>query len=354
MTKTVVATVQHSTCPGGAGAADYDHPVSTPSATTPAPPRARPLWRRLLRPLALALVLVFAAVYLVQEWPAVSDGLARLDWPHVVGALVAIAVGLAGAMLSWRAVLTGLGSRLPVLAAARVYFLGQLGKYVPGSVWPILAQAELSKEYGVPRSRAGLAALTQMMIGLVVGVVVAASTLAFASPDAFAQYWWLTLVAVAGIAALVPPVLNRLVALALRLTRRQGAGQVGTRSIVVSALWCLVMWAGFGVHLWLLALSIGADDDGRLFLICAGGYALAWVVGFVIVFLPAGAGAREAALVLALAPVLSRQDALTLAIVSRFLMLIGDGVSAGAAILAERGRRGAAQDLSAGPGTGSA
>ncbi len=334
--------------------ADYDQPVSSPNAAAPLATRAQPLWRRHLQPVALGLVLVFAGAYLVREWPAVSDGLARLDWPHLLGALGAIAVGLLGALLSWRAVLIGLGSRLPVLAAARVYFLGQLGKYVPGSVWPILAQAELSKEYGVPRARAGLAALTQMMIGLVVGVVVAASTLAFASPDAFATYWWLTLVAAVGVAALVPPVLNRLVALALRLTRRPGAGRVGVRPIVVSALWCLVMWAGFGVHLWLLALSIGAADDGRLFLICAGGYALAWVIGFVIVFLPAGAGAREAALVLALAPALNRQDALALAIVSRFLMLIGDGVCAGAAILAERGRRRSAERTGTSPGTGSA
>lgn len=301
---------------------------------------------------ALGLVAVFAAVFVVQEWSGFVAGLRRLDAASVTGAVLAILVGLICAMLSWRGVLTGLGSRLPVMAAARVYFLGQLGKYVPGSVWPIVAQAELSKEYGVPRSRAGLASLTQMLIGLVVGVCVAGSALALSSPEAFATYWWLVLVAVAGVVVLLPPVFNRLVALAFRLTRREPAGAVTGRAVLVPAVWCLGMWFAFGAHLWLLARAIGAPPEG-LFLVTTGGYALAWVVGFVIVFLPAGAGAREAALVLALAPVLPRQDALVLAVVSRFLMLAGDGVSAGAAILAEkaRARRGG---VSASGRTGSA
>ncbi|WP_431837323.1 lysylphosphatidylglycerol synthase transmembrane domain-containing protein [Cellulomonas sp. Y8] len=313
-----------------------DPPTATPTAAS------RPRWRNLLKWGALLVVAVFAAVFVVQEWSGFVAGIRRLDLASVIGAVLAILVGLGCAMLSWRAVLTGLGSRLPVLAAARVYFLGQLGKYVPGSVWPIVAQAELSKDYGVPRARAGLASLTQMLIGLVVGVCVAGVSLALSSPEAFATYWWLVLVAVAGVVVLLPPVFNRLVALALRLTRRQTAGAVGGRAVVASALWCVGMWLAFGMHLWLLARSIGATGDG-LFLLTTGGYALAWVVGFVIVFLPAGAGAREAALILALAPVLPREDALVLAVVSRFLMLAGDGICAGAAILAEkvrmRGRR---------------
>lgn len=308
-------------------------PADPAAPVAPAAPRAR--WRRLARAAALVVVLAFVVVFVVQEWDAFVEGVRRLDAASVVGAVLAILVGLGCAMLSWRAVLAGLGSRLPVPAAARVYFLGQLGKYVPGSVWPIVAQAELSREYGVPRARAGFASVTQMLVGLVVGVCVAGSTLALASSEALADYWWLLLVALAGVAVLVPPVFNRLVALAMRLTRRAPAGQVSGRAILASALWCVGMWAAFGVHVWLLASAIGAAPE-NLLLLSTGGYALAWVVGFVIVFLPAGAGAREAALVLALAPVLPREDALVVAIVSRVLMLVGDGVSAGAAILAEK------------------
>jgi uncharacterized membrane protein YbhN (UPF0104 family) len=283
-------------------------------------------------------VVAFVAAFVAREWDAVREGLQRLDAASLAGSLAAVLVGLAAAMMSWRAVLVGLGSRLPVLAAARVFFLGQLGKYVPGSVWPVVAQAELSQEYGVPRARAGIASLAQMLVGLVVGVVVAGAALATSSPDAVSQYWWLLPVAAAGAVVLVPPVFARLCALAARLARRPAPVPVDGRTILAAAAWCLVMWAAFGLHLYLLvrAAGTGTGSASTLLLASTGGYALAWVVGFVIVFLPAGAGAREAALVLALAPVLPGSDALALALVSRFLMLAGDGLTAGVAVLAAR------------------
>jgi len=293
---------------------------------------------RWIRWVAVVLVVGFVVVLVAGQWSDIVAGIRALDAASVGGALVFVLVGLVAAALSWRAVLTGLGSRLSITAAARVYFLGQLGKYVPGSIWPVLAQAELSKEYGVPRSRAASAALTQMMVGLVVGIVVAGSTLSIASRDAVRSYWWLLLVAIAGIVMLLPPVFNRLMALARRVLRRPGGDDISGRTLVRSGLWAIVMWVAFGAHLWCLAAGSGASAT-NLGLLTTGAYALAWVVGFVIIFLPAGAGAREAALVLALAPVMDRSSALALALVSRALMLVGDFVCAGVAVLAEKRHR---------------
>lgn len=311
-------------------------PVSEQHSPPAGSPRRPPRAPRLLRWGALAIVAFFAAGFVVSRWDGITSSAARLDVGAVLGALGFVALGLVGAMLSWRAVLGGLSSRLPLPAAARVYFLSQLGKYVPGSVWPLLAQAELSNEYGVPRARAGFAAVTQMLIGLVVGIGVAAVSLAASAPGALVAYWWLGLVAVAGAVMLVPAVFNRLTGLALRILRRPGEQELlSGRAIGAAAAWCVLMWLAFGAQIWLLALGLGASST-TLFALATGGYALAWVVGFVIVVLPAGAGAREAALVLALAPTLDRDNALALALVSRVLMLLGDAGAAAVAVLAER------------------
>ena len=49
------------------------------------------------------------------------------------------------------------------------------------------------------------------------------------------------------------------------------------------------MWVAFGAHLWVLAAgSLPPPPD--LFFLSVGAYSVAWVVGFVIVVLPAGAG----------------------------------------------------------------
>ena len=44
---------------------------------------------------------------------------------------------------AWQVLLAGLGSPLRTTTAGRIFFIGQLGKYIPGSVWPILTQMEL-------------------------------------------------------------------------------------------------------------------------------------------------------------------------------------------------------------------
>ena len=290
----------------------------------------------MLRAVALVVVVAFAVYFVVANWTAIRQAVRGLDPWLAVASLTVAVVGLAGSTLSWRAILGGLGSTLPLRAGARIYFLGQLGKYVPGSVWPVLAQAEMSREHGVPRSRAAFAAAAQLAVSLASGVAVSAIALALSSRATLVAYWWLIPVAVAVAATLVPPVFNRVVALAMRLGRRPPAEPVTGRALASSTAWCVVMWAAFGTHAWLLALALGRDAP---WLLATGAYALAWSVGFVIVFLPAGAGAREAALTLALSSALPREAALALALVSRVLMLVADFACAGVAALAVRRRR---------------
>jgi glycosyltransferase 2 family protein len=96
-----------------------------------------------------------------------------------------------------------------------------------------------------------------------------------------------------------------------------------------------VMWVSFGVHIWLLARGLHAEHD-HLFLLSTGAYALAWIVGFLVVVAPAGVGVREGVLLLVLGPVLGRPETLALALVSRMLMLAGDLLTSAVAVLVAR------------------
>lgn len=66
-----------------------------------------------------------------------------------------------------------------------------------------------------------------------------------------------------------------------------------------------------------------------MFALSLGGYALAWSVGFLIIFFPGGIGPREWALIAVLAPVMSSASALVVALASRVVMSVGDLVWAG-------------------------
>lgn len=278
-----------------------------------------------LRGLFVLVVVVGLALFLRSKGADVLAGLERTPPAALAGSLVASLVGLLASAMVWRALLTDLGSRLSLRAALHVFFLGQLGKYVPGSVFAVAAQMELGRDQGVPRSRTGTASLLFMGVLVAAGLLVAAATLPFVSPHALDSYGWVLVALPVGLLLLAPPVLTRLVAVALRVLRRVPLEQpLSARGIGAALGWALVMWAAYGVHLLVLVRAQPRHEGPDLLLLCLGGYALAWTVGFLVVVAPAGGGAREAALVVALAPVLDRPGALAVALISRALMTIGD------------------------------
>lgn len=289
----------------------------------------------LLRALFVVAVLGGLALFLRSEGHAVVEGLRRTPPPAIAGSLLAALVGLLASAVVWRALLADLGSPLPARAALHVFFLGQLGKYVPGMVFAVAAQVELGRDQGVSRSRVAAASLLFMGVLVASGLLVAAATLPLVSPGALDGYGWVLVALPVGLLLLAPPVLTRLVGLGLRVLRRAPLDRpLGWRAVGTALGAALVMWAAYGVHLWLLLRGQPLQPGPSLLLLSLGGYALAWTAGFVVFVAPAGGGARELALVVALAPVLDRAGALAVALVSRVVMTVADLLwgAAGAAL----------------------
>ena len=250
--------------------------------------------------------------------------LGQLSPASLAGALVAVVGGILATFLCWREILADLGARLPVVAGARVFFLGQLGKYLPGSLWPVMAQMELGRDHRVPE-RASASAVGVFLLLLVgTGLAVAEATAPLLGADAVHAYWWLLAVLPVALLVTVPPVLNRLLALGMRLARRPPLpAPLSARGILRAAGWALVSWLAYGLHVWVLAGQL-APAGPLLLARATGAFAAAWCAGFLLVVVPAGAGVGEAALVLLLGGVLTRPQATVVAVVSRLLFVIGD------------------------------
>lgn len=266
-------------------------------------------------------------------WAIVRYRGAIADSWSSIGALAFLASGavalvaLGANALSWRAVMRALGLRSTRREAARVFFISQVGKYVPGSVWPVVAQAEFARDHGVDRLRAFVGSIAAMIVGVVTaGVIGAVGTTVFV-PGAFAEYWWVLPIAAALAVVLVPSVLRRIVARAMKMRGREGeAPEIAGRDLSVAILWSAVMWLLLGVHAWILLRQI-ASGSSISWPLATGVMALAWLVGFVVVLAPAGAGAREAAFVFLLGAVATAPQALGFALASRVLMTLADAVA---------------------------
>lgn len=296
-------------------------------------------WQRVRSLLGLLMVgLLLAAI--VGQWDEVREALTTLDWSTVLVAQVLVVLGLGFSSLSWRAVLRSVGHSLPLGAGARIFFLSQLGKYAPGSVWPIVAQAELGREYGIPRTRSGVAALVALTVGIVAASALGMPLLAVGASGVFAGYWWVGGVGLVAMIFLYPPLLAWAITRLLSVVRRQGLAEPPRASdLLIAGVWASAMWITFGLQCYLIASDL-AGPGWKLLAAATGAFSVSWVVGFLVVVAPAGAGAREVALVVLLSPLMGRTDALTLALVSRVLMSVGDLITAGTAWLLTRKRPG--------------
>ena len=285
--------------------------------------------------------LSLAVLSLADQWGEVRRGLSQLSAGLVGAAAISVLLSLVCSLLSWRATLAGLGTAVPLADAGRIYFVGQLGKYVPGSVWPVVAQMELGAAYGLSRPVIGTASLLTMAVAVPVALLIGLLAVpALLSADA-SSYLLLFLVLPVAALALAPPVLNPVLERALRLARRPPLPQRLTGGAVLRVAWYA---AGahllLGVQAWLLARDLGAE--GALLLpLAVGAFSLASVAGLLALPVPAGAGVREGVLVLCLASVLPVGQALLLALVSRAVLTAADLAAAGAAVAAarERGRK---------------
>ncbi|MDR0433190.1 MAG: flippase-like domain-containing protein [Bifidobacteriaceae bacterium] len=279
------------------------------------------------------------------SWDQVTQAWARLSPLALAGAAVVSVASACFMGLAWRAVLTDLGSRLPLGVATSVFGLSQLGKYLPGGVWNVVAAAELGADHRIPRWRSVGAMALAVSVSLATGVAAGALAIVQTGPSRLGAWSWALLAGPLALGLMAPPVLNRLVTWALRIVHAPGIERgVSWRGLGVAAGWSCAGWAAAGLGVWLLATGMGLEATAGTLSLSVGAYALAWVVGFLVVVAPAGVGAREGVLLALFSGVMPAGQVLVVVLMSRILLTAADLLLAGlGGWLAARRRRGVAR-----------
>ncbi|SBT37649.1 lysylphosphatidylglycerol synthase transmembrane domain-containing protein [Micromonospora auratinigra] len=337
-------------------------PPGAPAATGGGLRRWISLTVRVVVIAAIAAGMVWSVVH---QWPQVRSTWLGLAWQSVVLSVLAALLGMVANTMAWRAAVDDLEHKLPVTAALRICLVGQLGKYIPGSVWAYVLQIELGKRAGLPRARAFLATLVTVGLGVTTALglgLLALPSLREAAAGADETYadsvrvalWIVAVLFPIALICAIPRVLTALVQVALKLLRRPPLEHRLTWSGVLRVMgWSAVGYGLFGVHLWLLANAQAAPGVGGL-LRCVGSFAIAMTVGMFAFLSPSGLGVREAVLVAALAPFLVDNGgigaAMGIALASRLIFTIADVLAAGLAALSSmRQLRGAPASATAEP-----
>jgi hypothetical protein len=259
------------------------------------------------------------------------------------GFCVGLLFGLANALFTWRqwrTIMKGLGIDLEPRVSARVFFISQLGKYVPGAVWPLMLQTESARRHGADRRAVVAGNIITIVVSLMTGLVIAAVLLPFSVPSALGRFWWALAAVPLLLIAIRPSTLPTVLDAALgRLGRQPLGARLSGRSTRQAVLWSLAAWGSIGAQTTVLARAVGADMSGGLFPLCVGGTALAIAAGILFLPAPAGAGPRELVLVYVLTTVLTASAALAVVVASRVISIVVDILVAGVGLVVQTGER---------------
>ena len=317
-----------------------------------------------------AAVLWFVGAKAVELWKA--DDLTRLEFDAVwlVPAAVVYLLGWVPSIWFWRALLAEFGQRPGWLLTVKAYYLGHLGKYVPGKAMAIVLRSAALKPIGCPISVSAITATVETLALMGTGLAVWLALAPVAVPD---EVWnefpawlhWLrspawigpTLILVAVVVGFVPG--TRLMsALAARLTpdefpattntdegTRDRGQQDSTRDetaaqrirpqlLLAGFLAFIGAWFAHGLSLGLTLQSVGAGSwsftDWPLWTCAVAG---ATSIGFFAIFTPGGLGVREGLLIATLQATTGGRSALAAAALLRVLWLLSELFATGALML---------------------
>jgi uncharacterized membrane protein YbhN (UPF0104 family) len=254
---------------------------------------------------AVKLAIVAVLVWFIRG--TIADAMAqlrerplRLAPAWLVASGILYLLGLLPEGLFWHRVLRAVGVEAGFGETMRAYFIGHLGKYVPGKAMVVVLRTGLIRSGRVDTGLVVASVFLETLTMMSVGAFLAAAILAVSFPEhlkfvALA----IAMMVLAGLATL-PPVFSRLARLA-GVDRSNGAAAArlaGLRYPLLAGGWAAmaVGWLLLGASLWAVLRAMGEPATllGQLHLDTAA-VAVAVVGGFVSM-IPGGLGVREAVL----------------------------------------------------------
>ena len=276
-------------------------------------------------------MLFFAARALATQWSRVQPRLSHIEfgwqWIGAATALVLLSYGLL--IEGWRRVLGAWDSHLPFGQAARIWFLSNLGKYVPGNIWSLTAMGVMARDRGVSALAAAGSSVIMQAVSLATGTAIVMVTGAklLGQPELVGVSVLLLLVILFSAPRFLPPLAVRIGGL---IGREIEPPTVPATSIWTAAVVSALSWLFYGFAFQLFVRGLLGVSPGEISSYIAV-YTAAYILGFISPIAPAGLGVREFTLAAFMTQLglANEADAALVAIAARLWLTIVELVPSG-------------------------
>lgn len=252
---------------------------------------------RIAQTLFVVAVLVGAAYAISSQWAELSAVRAstRTSWSGIALASILVFVSYAVLIATWRGTVQAWGERIGVGHATYIWFVSNLGRYLPGKVWQVGAMGVLARQAGVAPVAAVGSALVVSLVHLLVGfAVVAATGSALMATYLPAGPWFTLALALLGAGVITSPWLLPIgVRLLAGMTGRpMVAPRLPPRAVWLAGAGSALAWTLFGLAFHVLSAALLGRQTGDVASSVAV-FTLSYQMGFIALFAPGGIGVRE-------------------------------------------------------------
>src|SRR3954452_25025119 len=149
--------------------------AATPTSTAPPSPARRNKRWVALQFLVLVIVLGSITWTIRRQWRDFqrADFTGHPDWGYLSLSGLVVLATYALLVEVWRRILSEWHACISFGNAARIWCVSNLGKYVPGKVWQILAMGKMAEAVDVPPVAAAGSAILSTVVNIAMGCVVA-------------------------------------------------------------------------------------------------------------------------------------------------------------------------------------
>jgi uncharacterized membrane protein YbhN (UPF0104 family) len=285
----------------------------------------------------------------------IRDSLWSVHWPALAIACLCGMLGIVPPACYWFSILRSINIHVPAPVVARAYFLGNLGKYVPGKAMVLVLRATALRPYGASIKLTTASVVVETLTTMASGAAIGGLIVQLIDTPLWLRVFGL-LTALCCFAPIMPIIFRPV--LTYRLAPGDSLRQVlnekyNLRLMAVGVGLSLINWLLLGTSLFCVIQSLPfaalssdpvaasllqtgpalpptalptlmhTDNVAVFWLICVAACALSVVAGFVSL-LPGGAGVRELVLTVLLTPLVGSAGALVVAIVHRLVTIVSE------------------------------
>ncbi len=296
------------------------------------------LFVKIIKMLLLAAVFYFLVKNLYSNLDYLQQYSWNINWLQMGFSIVLLLCQFTLMVLVWLYMLRRMGEHLSFIQAWRIWFLSNLGRYIPGKIWQIAGLVWLAGEEGVSMRIAGASVIIAQALSILASSIMFILLVVYGFDlPSIGLLWPVAMIFVVICAVVYPGNLERILNAGLRIFGKQPVEVRLTVTEIINIFVVYIFgWAIYGMAFYVFVDSL-VNLEARHILFTVSIFAVSYVTGLLAFFAPGGIGVREGIIAVFLSQIVPSSLAVGIAVFARVWSIFAEVLCVIPAFLTVRG-----------------